>query len=183
MKKKSRIKKSYLYKEEILKGNNRNMIIKNIIIQNKKLKINECSCAQIKHLQHQLRKDVIHLYHDQGVQWEFGDAKHSVQKYTYQLSANEIVEIIQYLEFLSKNMDQRFQKLHETYLTHQEQDILIDFMNCDMNISKVAAKHHLHRYQIYHMFDEIREKTKLDPRCFYDLETLHMELERRKNDE
>ena len=176
-------KKSYLYKEEILKGNNRNMIIKNIIIQNKKLKINECSCAQIKHLQHQLRKDVIHLYHDQGIQWEFGDVKHSVQKYTYQLSANEIVEIIQYLEFLSKNMDQRFQKLHETYLTHQEQDILIDFMNCDMNISKVAAKHHLHRYQIYHMFDEIREKTKLDPRCFYDLETLHMELERRKNDE
>lgn len=172
-----------MYKEEILKGNNRNMIIKNIIIQNKKLKINECSCAQIKHLQHQLRKDVIHLYHDQEVQWEFGDAKHSVQKYTYQLSANEIVEIIQCLEFLSKNMDQRFQKLHETYLTHQEQDILIDFMNCDMNISKVAAKHHLHRYQIYHMFDEIREKTKLDPRCFYDLETLHMELERRKNDE
>ena len=75
-------KKSYLYKEEILKGNNRNMIIKNIIIQNKKLKINECSCAQIKHLQHQLRKDVIHLYHDQGIQWEFGDVKHSVQKYT-----------------------------------------------------------------------------------------------------
>lgn len=72
--------------------------------------------------------------------------------------------------------------MHETYLTHQEQDILIDFMNCDMNISKVAAKHHLHRYQIYHMFDEIREKTKLDPRCFYDLETLHMELERRKNE-
>ena len=65
------------------------MIIKNIIIQNKKLKINECSCAQIKHLQHQLRKDVIHLYHDQGIQWEFGDVKHSVQKYTYQLSAND----------------------------------------------------------------------------------------------
>ena len=115
-------KKSYLYKEELLKGNTRNMIRKNIIIQNKN-------------------------------------------------------------QFLSKNMDQRFQKLHETYLTHQEQDILIDFMYCDMNISKVAAKHHLHRYQIYHMFDEIREKTKLDPRCFYDLETLHMELERRKNDE
>lgn len=153
------------------------MVIKNIIIRHKKIKIHECSPNLIKKLQYRLQKDIIYLYHDREVQWEFGDRSDTILKYTYQLSANEVVEIADYFDFLSRNLDLRYQNQHEIQLSQQEQKILIDFMRSDMNVSKVAKNLKMHRYRIYHIFDNIREKTKLDPRCFYDLEKLHRRLE------
>lgn len=158
------------------------MIIKNIIIQKQKIKINECPPKLIQALQDQLKKDIVYLYHDHKIQWEFGDTHHSNCKYTYQLTANEIVEISNYLEFISNNLDLKYQETHETFLLKEEEEILKCFMENDMNLSKTAKSLQLYRYRIYQIFDQIREKTKLDPRCFYDLEQLHKKLERSNYD-
>lgn len=57
-------------------------------------------------------------------------------------------------------------------LTEKEKEILLALAEHDMNRSEAAMAIYMARNSFYYHFDNIRKKTGLDPRNFYDLAKL-----------
>lgn len=54
-------------------------------------------------------------------------------------------------------------------MNDKEIEVIKSMCDCDMNVSRVARELHYHRNSIVYRIEQIKEKTGLNPSCFYDL--------------
>ena len=56
-----------------------------------------------------------------------------------------------------------------TPLTMKQAQVILALAECDMSSSQAAHVLHHHQNAVYYHIQKIRERTGLDPKCFYDL--------------
>lgn len=147
-------------------------------IKGREVSVASCSKNELEDILNVLNADILSLYHCKTIKFKVVKNEKEQILYPYQLSSREIMYFLCYFQFLYENLSYRFSIRKDIELSKEDKKLLKDYMDFDMNISKVAQKNKLHRYQVYHQFEVIKRKTGFDPGKYYDLNKLQTYLRR-----